>query len=55
MEGMSFKEFLELTLNIDFPKFTLEEIITNHENIAFDIVTKLQSLDKKKLVLFKRS
>lgn len=54
MEGMSFKEFLELTLNIDFPKFTLEEIITNHENIAFDIVTKLQSLDKKILVLFKR-
>jgi predicted AAA+ superfamily ATPase len=54
MEGMSFKEFLELTLEIELPKLGIEEIIGNHEDIAFDIVSKLDKLDKKILPLFKK-
>ncbi|MBL6969990.1 MAG: ATP-binding protein [Campylobacterales bacterium] len=54
MEGMSFKEFLELNLGVELPKITLDDIIKNHEDIAFDIITKLEKLDKKILPLFKR-
>jgi len=54
MEGMSFKEYLELNLDIELPLLTIEDIVTNHEDISFDIVTKLESLDKKILPLFKR-
>ncbi len=54
MEGMSFKEYLELNLEIELPLLTLEDIINRHEDLAFDIVTKLQKLDKKILPLFKR-
>jgi predicted AAA+ superfamily ATPase len=54
MEGMSFKEFLELNLDINLSTFNLKEIISNHQNIAFDIVLILEKLDKKILPLFKR-
>ncbi len=54
MEGMSFKEFLELSLNIELPELTLEEILKNHETLAFDIVSRLEKLDKKVLPLFNR-
>jgi len=54
MHGMSFKEYLELTLDIQLQKFTLEEILRNHETLAFDIVTQFDGLDKKILPLFKR-
>ena len=54
MHGMSFKEYLELTLDIKLPTPTLEEILTNHEDIAFEIVTKLEQQDKKIIPLFKR-
>jgi predicted AAA+ superfamily ATPase len=51
MYGMSFKEYLELTLDIKLPKLSLEQILNNHEDIAFDIVNKL---DTKILPLFKQ-
>jgi len=35
--GLSFREFLELKLNKNFPKFTLDDILTNHIDIAFDL------------------
>jgi predicted AAA+ superfamily ATPase len=54
MHGMSFKEYLELTLSIELNKVSLSDILTNHENIAFDIVHTLENLDKKILPLFKR-
>jgi predicted AAA+ superfamily ATPase len=54
MHGMSFKEYLELTLDIQLQKFTLEEILRNHETLAFDIVTQFDGLDKKILPLFKK-
>ena len=53
MYGMSFKEYLELKLGVDFEELSLEEILTRHETIAFDITMKLGKLDKKILPLFK--
>ncbi|MDP3120666.1 MAG: AAA family ATPase [Sulfuricurvum sp.] len=54
MVGMSLREYMELTLGINFPKYTLHEILQNHETIAFDIVSKLEKIDKKILPLFQR-
>lgn len=54
MVGMSLREYMELTLAIEFPKYTLQEILQNHETIAFDIVSKLEKIDKKILPLFQR-
>ena len=54
MDGMSFKEFLEINLDIQLPIVTLENLIQDHENIAFEIITTLEKLDKKILPLFKR-
>jgi len=53
MYGMSFKEYLELKLGVDFEELSLEEILTRHETIAFDITMKFGKLDKKILPLFK--
>ena len=54
MYGMSFKEYLELTLKLELPKLTLVEILSNHEDIAFELVEKLEEVDKKILPLFKK-
>jgi predicted AAA+ superfamily ATPase len=53
MHGMSFKEYLELTLGVELPRLTLEQILTSHETIAMEIVLKLEAYDKKILPLFK--
>ena len=34
MNGLSYREFLELKLNIQLPSFSLEEIVANHINIV---------------------
>jgi len=54
MHGMSFKEFLELELGIELPKLKIEDIITNHTEIAFDIISKLKESDKRVIPAFKR-
>lgn len=54
MVGMSLREYMELTLTIELPKYSLQEILHNHENIAFEIVSKLEKIDKKILPLFQR-
>jgi hypothetical protein len=54
MVGMSLREYMELTLALELPKCTLQEILQNHETIAFDIVSKLEKIDKKILPLFQR-
>jgi hypothetical protein len=54
MEGMSFKEFLELNLDIKLTQLSIKDIISNHEDIAFEIVSKLEKLNQKILPLFKR-
>jgi len=54
MVGMSLREYMELTLTIELPKYTLQEILQNHETIAFDIVSTLEKIDTKILPLFQR-
>ncbi len=54
MVGMSLREYMELTLGIELQKYTLLEILHNHETIAFEIVSKLEKIDKKILQLFRR-
>ena len=46
---LSFKEYLELTFDISIPSYTLEEILTNHENI---VPTILKTLPNKKILKF---
>ena len=41
---LSFREFLELTLNLTLPKVTLDEIIKNHSNISAKISKDLRVL-----------
>jgi predicted AAA+ superfamily ATPase len=53
MYGMSFKEYLELTLGIELPRLTLEQILASHETLAMDTVLKLEAYNKKILPLFK--
>jgi len=54
MYGMSFKEYLELTLGVTFECYTLEQILKEHETMAFDVMTTLDKLDKKILPLFRQ-
>ena len=37
MKGLSFREFIELKQNITLPKYSLKELLENHENIAYEI------------------
>ena len=37
MQGLSFREFLEYKYNLVFDKLTLDEILSTHEKLAFDI------------------
>ena len=41
---LSFREFLELTLNLTLPKITLDEIIKNHSNISAKISKDIRVL-----------
>jgi predicted AAA+ superfamily ATPase len=41
---LSFREFLELKTDKKFDSFKLEEIIENHEEIAFNIISKIKPL-----------
>ena len=52
MFGLSFREYLELKLNISFPIYSLKEILDNHERIAPQIVDKCEGIGKKILLLF---
>jgi len=40
VEGMSFREFIELKEGIELPSFSLEEILDNHVNIAYELLEK---------------
>ena len=44
---LSLREFIELKLNIKIESINIDELVKNHENIANDIVTKL---DKQKIL-----
>jgi len=44
ISGFSFREFIELKTGLEFPVYTLEEIIENHENIAREISEEIRPL-----------
>jgi Predicted ATPase (AAA+ superfamily) len=49
LEGLSFREFLKFEKIGDFPVFSLNEIVENHQNIAFQVTE-----DIKVMPLFKK-
>ena len=51
LKGLSFREFMLIEHNIDFPVLTLKEILENHYSIAADIVGKIKILPEFKKYL----
>jgi predicted AAA+ superfamily ATPase len=45
LRGLSFREFINLKTGYKFPAYTLQEILTNHEQIARTILPKVRPLD----------
>lgn len=44
LEGFSFREYLNYTTGANFPKYTLEDIVANHQQICTDILQKVKPL-----------
>ncbi|MGQ7870241.1 AAA family ATPase [Sunxiuqinia sp. sy24] len=44
LEGLSFREYLNYRGKFEFPHYTLEEIIANHQQIAQEITTQVKPL-----------
>ena len=53
MVGMSFREFLELHYGYKFDLITLEDIVSNHIELATSIKKKIEANDQKIIPLFK--
>ena len=49
--GLSFREYLAMETNTDYPRLTLEDIICNHMNIAAEITNKIKVLPEFKKYL----
>jgi len=45
MMGLSFREFLELRTSKEFKSYSLEEILYNHEDIAYEIIEKIKPFE----------
>lgn len=54
MQGMSFKEYLELTYALKLQTYSLEDICENHEKIASKIISELNKKKHKVIPLFKQ-
>lgn len=50
--GLSFREYIELSLNMKFNSIQLSDILANHESISQNIIQKLSRSHKKILALF---
>jgi predicted AAA+ superfamily ATPase len=46
IRGLSFKEFLEIDLNINLSSFSFDEILENHTNIAYELLNKFELRSK---------
>lgn len=44
MPGLSFREFLSLETGLEYEKYTLDELIRSHTEIAIDVVSKVKPL-----------
>ena len=45
MPGLSFREFINFQTNHNFQSFTLDEIVTNHIEIAVSVIDKIKPLE----------
>jgi uncharacterized protein len=54
IKGMSFREHLEIELNISLPCSSLEYIINNHEKLCTRIIGKVEAEGKKVLAEFRK-
>jgi uncharacterized protein len=52
MVGVSFREYLEMKLDLELPALTLEQLLAEHESIANEVVKKISQLNHKILSLF---
>ncbi len=53
MNGMSFREFLELRLDIDLPVIGINDLVRKHEVLSSHIVAKLKQSEVKVLGMFR--
>ncbi|SFV56200.1 ATPase component BioM of energizing module of biotin ECF transporter [hydrothermal vent metagenome] len=53
MKGMSLREFIEMKLDMELKRFSLEEILANHQSIAQTIIDRLAQKKEKILPLFR--
>lgn len=44
LEGLSFREYLNYQSNLNFRRYSLQEILTNHINIAHEIIQEIKPL-----------
>jgi len=54
MQGMSFREYLELTYGVEIPSYSLEAICQDHQKIADTILKQIEVLQKKVLIEFSK-
>jgi predicted AAA+ superfamily ATPase len=54
MHGISFREFIELSLEVKLSTYKLEEILEQHQIIADSIIEKIEKKELKILPLFKQ-
>jgi len=45
VNGLSYREFLEIKLNVKLPTFKLEDILNYHEDIVFELMQKFKPLE----------
>ena len=54
MQGLSFREFLELNLDIELPSYSLESIVSEHVRLSAEVVDCLTSCGERVLPQFQR-
>ena len=47
LAGLSFREYLEMQLGLQFPINTVPQILQEHETVARDIVTRLETSERE--------
>ncbi|ETR65196.1 MAG: hypothetical protein OMM_14653, partial [Candidatus Magnetoglobus multicellularis str. Araruama] len=52
LEGLSFREYVDLMINIDTSPISLDDLLTNHESIAETYIDKCENKQFKILELF---
>lgn len=53
INGLSFREYINLNLNAEFESYNLDSILNNHEKLAHNLVSALDKSNHKILELFK--